>query len=130
MMPAQKFEKICHDLSEIGDSVTISCYKDSVMFSATDGLVSGAIDVKRTASSAVADRNVSIGMDEPLFLSEVYSLEHLIRFTKATPLAAQVKLSLAHHVPLAVEYAITKEHAERSKVVGHIRYLLAPELED
>ena len=43
-------------------------------------------------------------------------------FTKATPLSPHVILSLSPEVPLVVEYDIED--------VGHVKYFLAPKIED
>ena len=40
-MPASEFQRICRDLSQIGDSVTIACTKDGVRFSASGDLGTG-----------------------------------------------------------------------------------------
>jgi proliferating cell nuclear antigen len=40
-MPSAEFQRICRDLSQIGESVTICCTKDGVRFSASGDLGSG-----------------------------------------------------------------------------------------
>lgn len=125
-MPAHKFQRICRDLSQIGDAVTISCAKDCVRFAASGDLGSGNIKLQQTASSDDPDEAVTIQMNEAICLS--FALKYLIHFGKATPLASQVKLQLAPDVPLVVEYSIIG--GEDDAEVGHIRYYLAPKIDE
>eukprot|EP00967_Tisochrysis_lutea_P046989 scaffold57175_cov35-Tisochrysis_lutea.AAC.3 len=59
-------------------------------------------------------------MEEPVCLN--FALRYLNFFTKATSLSDTVILSLSADVPLVVEYRINE--------LGHIRYYLAPKIED
>lgn len=59
-------------------------------------------------------------MQEPVSLT--FACKYLISFTKATPLSAQVQLSMSADVPLVVEYVVQD--------LGYIRYYLAPKIED
>lgn len=61
-----------------------------------------------------------VEMDEPVCLN--FALRYLNFFTKASSLSDTVILSLSADVPLVVEYRIAE--------LGHIRYYLAPKIED
>ena len=43
-LPSSEFQRICRDLSQIGDSVVISCTKEGVKFSASGDLGTGTAD--------------------------------------------------------------------------------------
>jgi proliferating cell nuclear antigen len=124
-MPANKFQRICRDLTQIGDAITISCAKDCVRFAANGDLGSGSIRVNQTSSSDKPEEAVTVTMQEPICLS--FAVKYLNHFAKATPLAGQVSLSLSPDVPLVVEYTIKDEDDED---VGHIRYYLAPKIDE
>lgn len=96
-MPAQKFQRICRDLSQISESVVISCAKDGVRFAASGDLGSGNVKLFQTASQDSGEK-VVVKMSEPICLR--FALKHLNQFSKATPLSAQVELSLSPEVPL------------------------------
>ena len=49
-MPSSEFQRICRDLTQIGDSVVIECKKEGVKFSASGDLGSGNILLKQSAS--------------------------------------------------------------------------------
>lgn len=91
-----------------------------VKFSASGDV--GAANVKLAQTSAMdkEEEAVSIEMQEPVTLT--FACRYLNSFTKATPLSAQVQLSMSADVPLVVEYKVHD--------YGHIRYYLAPKIED
>lgn len=124
-MPSNKFQRICRDLAQIGDAVTISCAKDCVRFAANGDLGSGTVRVNQNSSADKPDEAVTVKMSEPICLS--FALKYLNQFAKATPLSPQVKLQLAPDVPLVVEYAIKNEDDDNS---GYVRYYLAPKIDE
>lgn len=97
-LPSHKFQRICRDLSQIGDSVTISCAKDGVRFAAKGDLGSGTVRLNQTASADKPEDAVTVKMSEPIVLS--FALKYLNHFARATPLSSQVSLSLSKDVPL------------------------------
>jgi len=128
-MPSSKFQRICRDLAQIGDSIQISCTKEGVRFQASGDLGSGKVTVHQTASQDKKEETVSIQMSEPICLS--FAVKYLNYFSKATPLSTQVCLSLAPDVPLVVEYKITGESEDDDEVDhGYIRYYLAPKIDE
>ena len=124
-MPSSKFQRICKDLGQIGDAITISCSKNDVRFAATGDLGSGNVRLNQNATVDSPDESVSIKMQEPICLA--FAVKYLNHFAKATPLSAQVRLQMAPDVPLVIEYSI--EECDGCEV-GHIRYYLAPKIED
>lgn len=124
-MPAAKFQRICKDLGQIGDAVTISCSKNDVRFAASGDLGSGNVRLNQNSSIDTPEESVAIKMQEPICLA--FAVKYLNHFAKATPLSTQVRLQMAPDVPLVIEYAI--EDSDGAEV-GHIRYYLAPKIED
>lgn len=119
-MPSGEFQRICRDLSQIGESVVIACTKDGIKFSATGDMGTGNVKLAQTANVDKEEEAVMIEMQEPVTLT--FALRYLNYFTKATPLSPQVSLSMSPDVPLVVEYKIAD--------MGYIRYYLAPKIED
>jgi proliferating cell nuclear antigen len=124
-MPAQKFQRICKDLSQIGEAVTISCSKNDVRFAASGDLGAGNVRLNQTAAADKPEESVQIKMQEPICLA--FAVKYLNHFAKATPLSGQVRLQMAPDVPLVIEYSIEDSDGDE---VGHIRYYLAPKIED
>lgn len=119
-LPAVEFQRICRDLSQVGESVVIDCDKEGVSFAASGDLGTGTVKLAQTAAVDRREEAVDIELREKTTLT--FALRYLNLFTKATPLSAQVKLSMSEDVPLVVEYSIGES--------GHIRYYLAPKIED
>jgi len=119
-MPSAEFQRIVRDLSTIGDTVVISCTKESIKFSVSGDVGSANVTVRQSASADNEENNTTIQLDDPVTLS--FALRYLNLFTRATPLASQVTLSLSSDVPLVVEYKV--------ETLGHIRYYLAPKIDD
>ncbi|KAL6607325.1 proliferating cell nuclear antigen [Neocallimastix californiae] len=118
-MSSAEFQRICRDLSTLSESVTIDCTKEGVKFQAVGDLGAGNITIKQGAS---IDQEESTTIDLQQNCSLTFSLKYLLNFTKATPLASSVTLSMSNEVPLLVEYKINE--------VGFVRYYLAPKIEE
>ena len=120
-MPSGEFSRICRDLQIIGDTCMISASKEGVRFSVEGDLGNGNITLRETSQSDAKDEDkVQIKIDAALELT--FALQFLNMFTKATPLSSTVTLRMAPDVPLLVEYPIASG--------GHIRYYLAPKIDD
>jgi proliferating cell nuclear antigen len=122
-MPSTEFQRICRDLSAIGDTVTISATKEGVKFSVTGDIGSGDMTLRQDdaeTSDEDSSESVMIELEEPV--QQTFALRYLNQFTKATGLSKMVTLSLGPDVPFVTEYAIDD--------LGHIRYYLAPKIDD
>ncbi|KAJ4445137.1 proliferating cell nuclear antigen [Periplaneta americana] len=119
-LPAVEFARICRDLSQFGESVIISCTKEGVKFSSVGDIGAANIKLAQTSNVDKEEQAVTIEMQEPVSLT--FASKYLNSFTKATSLSTVVQLSMSPDVPLVVEYRIGE--------IGHIRYYLAPKIED
>lgn len=119
-LPSAEFARIVRDLQMFGESITIACSKEGIKFSAAGDIGTANVKLAQTAESDKEEETVSIEMQEPV--KQAFSARYLNNFVKATPLCAQVQLSLSNDVPLVCEYKIGD--------IGHIRYYLAPKIED
>lgn len=119
-LPSGEFQRICRDLSQIGDSVVISCTKEGVKFSASGDLGTGNVKLAQTSSTDKEEEAVVVEMNQAVCLT--FALRYLNFFTKATALSPQVTLSMSQDVPLVVEYKIAD--------MGFLRFYLAPKIED
>eukprot|EP01100_Stratorugosa_tubuloviscum_P010264 TRINITY_DN4384_c0_g1_i1.p1 TRINITY_DN4384_c0_g1~~TRINITY_DN4384_c0_g1_i1.p1 ORF type:complete len:274 (+),score=140.68 TRINITY_DN4384_c0_g1_i1:42-824(+) len=119
-LPASEFQRICRDLSIIGDTVVLSATKEGIKFSVSGELGTGNIQCRPNSSADSKDDQTLIDLEAPVTMT--FALRYLSLFTKATPLSNTVKLCMSKDVPLAVEYNIED--------LGYIRYYLAPKIED
>eukprot|EP00042_Codosiga_hollandica_P024684 m.105328 g.105328 ORF g.105328 m.105328 type:complete len:265 (-) comp51640_c0_seq1:76-870(-) len=119
-MPSGEFQRICRDLSQIGESVVVSVAKDGVKFSASGELGKGNVVLKPTVNADKESEQVVIDLQESVTLT--FALRYLNFFTKATSLSESVTISMSKDVPLVVEYKIGD--------IGYLRYFLAPKIEE
>jgi len=122
-MPSAEFQRICRDLTILGDTVVISAHKKGVKFAVNGEMGKGEISVIPT-SDAKDEEKVTVEIEEPVSLT--FALRYLNLFTRATSLATTVSLSMSKDVPVVVEYPIqTKDNDP----IGHVRFYLAPKIE-
>jgi len=120
-MPSGEFQRICRDMTILGDTVVISATKEGVKFSVSGELGVGNITCRPSSEVDAKDgETVTIELEEPVQLT--FALRYLNFFTKATPLSTAVHLSMSQDVPLVTEYRIED--------LGYVRYYLAPKIED
>ncbi|KAK3031035.1 hypothetical protein RJ639_035066 [Escallonia herrerae] len=119
-MPASEFARICKDLSTIGDTVVISVTKEGVKFSTRGDIGTANIVCRQNTSIDKPEEATIIEMQEPVTLT--FALRYMNSFTKATPLASQVTISLSSDLPIVVEYKIAE--------MGYLRFYLAPKIEE
>jgi len=118
-MPSHELQRVVRDLSQFGETITISAIKDSIQFSSDGGLGTGNIKLKQT-STQDEEKCVSIEISE--VLEQQFACRYLNLFTKAAALSSQVKICLSPEVPLMMEFNVGK--------IGHLRFYLAPKIED
>jgi len=119
-LPSSEFSRICRDLSQIGDSLQVTCTKNGVQFSAKGDLGNGAVRLTQYSNVDKEDEAVVIDLQEPC--SATFAIKYLNHFTKAGPLTGRVQLSMSSEVPIVLEYQIEE--------MGYIRYYLAPKIEE
>lgn len=119
-LASSEFTRVCRDLTQFGDTVKISVNKKTVTFSVQSTTGSGAVTLS-SFESADGDNKVEIKCGEPIELS--FALRYLNFFTKAAPLASNVKLNLSNERPLLACFELDDD-------AGFIKYYLAPKVDD
>ncbi|CAO3667595.1 unnamed protein product [Rhizopus stolonifer] len=119
-MPSVKFQEIVRDLSTLSDSITITCTKEGIKFSADGEIARGSVTVKASSSVDDEDESTTIELQQSVAMS--FAVKYLVNFTKATPLSSRVSLNMSADVPLLIDYKLDN--------IGYVRYYLAPKIED
>ncbi|ETO04484.1 hypothetical protein RFI_32911 [Reticulomyxa filosa] len=122
-MPSSELQRICKDLSAIGDTVSISATKEGIKFSVGGDIGSGDMTLRQSDSGEVDgddSEKIMIELEEPV--QQNFALRYLNNFTKASSLSSMVTLSLGTDMPLVIEYKMDN--------LGYIRYYLAPKIDD
>jgi len=120
-IPSADFGKICRDLKEFGETMTIEATKEYIKFSVQGDVGTGNVMLKPRDAEKPEDR-VSLKVQEPV--TATFALRYLVTFGKAAPLAESVELGLGADAPLMVKYVV--ETAEK----GHMQFYLAPKIDE
>lgn len=112
------FTKLCRELHQLSETVTIEASLAYVKFSIDGEVGSGVIEIQ-TNDNANA-RGAGDGKFDKVSLS--FALRYLNMFNKASTLCNYVKLMLAAETPLVVEYEIES--------LGTLKYYLAPKINE
>ncbi|KAI9741111.1 MAG: proliferating cell nuclear antigen [Cirrosporium novae-zelandiae] len=119
-MPSAEFQRVCRDLNQLSESVSIEATKDGVKFAASGDIGNGAVTIRQHSNVDKPENDVSIALSEPVALT--FSLKYLVNFCKASGLSSSVKLCLSSEVPLLVEYGLAGN--------SYLRFYLAPKIGD
>jgi len=119
-MPSAEFQRICRDLTTLGDTVIIAATKEGVKFSVSGEMQSGSTLLGQHTSTDEKEPSTTVELQEPVTLT--FALRYLNMFTKATALSGSVGVSMSKDVPMVVEYRIEE--------LGYVRYYLAPKIDD
>jgi len=120
-LPSSEFLRICRDLKEFGETMTVKAGKDGITFSVQGDLGVGNILLKPREAEK-PEEAVSLTVHEPV--TATFALRYLANFAKAAPLCGSVELSLGPDAPLSVKYDLEK--AEN----GHLQFYLAPKIDE
>eukprot|EP00798_Chlamydomonas_sp_ICE-L_P027539 gene27539-8792_t len=82
--------------------------------------IGDSVVLSATKEGIKEEDNITVNLNEPVSLT--FALRYLNNFSKATALSSHVKISLTKDLPIVVEYPIEN--------MGHVRYFLAPKIED
>jgi len=111
-MHCSEFTRICRDMKEFGDELTIGVNDDSVDFTVRGDFATGGINLKPSSS---------VTIDFGCNLEQSYTLRYLLAFTKAAPLADNVVLELGEEAPLKVSFAFSES--------DNLAFYLAPKID-
>lgn len=113
ILPSVDFQRICRDMSNLGENVTITRKDNMVHFA---------------CSGDFADQSTSIDTEQDDFKGEVgniYSLKYINLFTKATNMCSTMKIHLTEptdRIPIIFVYNVAN--------LGEIEFLLAARLDE
>jgi len=120
-MPSAEFSKICKDLKEFGETMSMKASKEGITFSVQGDIGTGNVILKPRESDKPEEK-VSLTVQEPV--SATFALRYLTNFSKAAPLCGAVEIGLASDAPLLVKFDLEK--AEN----GHMQFYLAPKVDE
>lgn len=114
-MSSSLLTKICKDLKELDDVLTISTDSKSGVTFSVDGAVSKGRVVLRSGTEDITIRSEGT-------VTAKYSLRYLNMFTRASVLSSSVSFKMSADLPLVVKYEVV--HG------GQVQFFLAPKMAD
>lgn len=117
-MPSGEFQRLCRDLTVLGDACAISVTKEGVRFSVDGDVGKGSVTLRPSDS---ADEKEYIKIEMKQVIEQKFALRYLTMFTKASSLSDHVVLTMTNDMPLKIEYSI--------EGLGSLCFYLAPKME-
>eukprot|EP01071_Lankesteria_metandrocarpae_P012528 Lankesteria_metandrocarpae@DN6006_c0_g1_i1.p1 len=115
-LPSRHFSRICNDLSQFADFVTIDVSSREIKFSCKGALGGGS-----TVLKPVDTENEKIQLSVVSEMQMKFALRYLIYFAKSSIFANQTRLSLTPGAPLEVCFFIND-----NSDLGTLKFFLAP----
>jgi proliferating cell nuclear antigen len=107
-LPCADFQKICRDMHNLADTIEIKSIRGQLIFSCHGDFCS--------QETVICDNEVDAAASSDIFQG-VFSLKHLVLFTKCTNLCPTMELYLKNDYPLIIKYDVSS--------LGCIRLVLA-----
>ena len=117
-MSSSEFSRICRELTQITDTLTIETDKESIRFAVSGDIGAGTITLRHNDTDKAEERCL-LEVNENI--SMAYALRYLNLFNKASNLSDMVSLNMSPDIPIVVQYAFE---------LGEIKYFLAPKISD
>jgi proliferating cell nuclear antigen len=117
------FQKICRDMNNLADYMEIRCVHDQLIFSCKGEFCSQETVICDGQKQALQALQQQQHQQQPLpdtadIVQGVFSIKHLVLFTKCTNLSPTMDIYLANDFPLIVKYEVSS--------LGSIHIALAP----
>ena len=103
-VPSAMFQKICRDFSVISETIEIKSIRNKLIFSC-DGQI-GHIEEVITENNEGEGLNIVEQENKNEIIQGVFSIKHLVSFTKCSNLCNTVDLYIKNNFPLIIHYSI------------------------
>ena len=119
-LPSADFQKICRDMHNLAEFMEICSVNNQLIFRCKGDFCEQETVVSDNRSSGGAGGGgASSDSDKSEIVQGVFSIKHLLHFTKCTNLCATTQLYLKNDYPLIIRYDVSS--------LGFIRLALAPQ---
>ena len=107
-MPSKEFNKLCNDLRDIGDTITVTSDSKEISFHVKGDVTEGSIKFAN---------EMGMVMTSPCS----YALKYMCMFSKAFPLSENVELLFSAAIPAMVKF---------DTAIGTLAFFLAPKIDN
>lgn len=98
-MSSSEFSRICRELTQITDTLTIETDKESIRFAVSGDIGAGTITLRHNDTDKAEERCL-LEVNENI--SMAYALRYLNLFNKASNLSDMVSLNMSPDIPIVV----------------------------
>lgn len=114
-IPSGDFQKICRDMSNLSSLIEIKSVSNQLIFTCRGDFAQQETTMGENTTNGIS--YIEKG-DEYEIIQGVFSLKHLVLFTKCTNLCNTIQLFLENDYPLIIAYQVGS--------LGEIKFCLAP----
>ncbi|SBS90978.1 proliferating cell nuclear antigen [Plasmodium malariae] len=118
-MKSKKFQEFTKYLNSIGDNVSISMKKDTMILSTTGS------DIKVTKQFTNDMTDISITCSKSV--SQEFATRYLVMFSRASSLSDEVLISLSPNIPVSIKFNFKQQLTELQDN-SHLTFFLAPKI--
>jgi proliferating cell nuclear antigen len=113
-IPSSDFQKICRDMSNLSNLIEIKSVGSQLIFTCQGDFAQQETVMGESSSNGIS----YLEKVEEKIVQGVFSLKHLVLFTKCTNLCNSIQMFLENDYPLIIAYQIGS--------LGEIKFCLAP----
>ena len=114
-MPSNDFQRMCRDMSNVGENVEIVCENQKLIFKCNGDFASQETIIGE------ATHGLNFSKNDDDVISGTFALKYINLFTKSTNLSNTIELYLKPDYPLILKYNVAN--------LGIIKFCLAPKME-
>lgn len=119
-LPSSDFQKICRDMHNLADLMEIKSIQNQLIFSCKGDFCCQETVICDNDSSSPSSSAIQDDLSNTSEIVQgVFSIKHLVLFTKCTNLCQTMELYLKNDYPLIIKYDVSS--------MGSIRLALAPQ---
>jgi len=117
-LPASDFQKICRDMNNLAELLEIKSTANQLIFTCKGDFCTQETVLGEASAGLTFVENDN--KDD--IIQGIFSLKHLVLFTKCTNLCPTIKMYIKNDYPIVIEYIVAS--------LGIIKLCLAPKVED
>lgn len=118
-MPSLYFQRLCKDMSNISDTLSITSHQNQIVLSCKGDFASQETVIEDNVNMI---EGMSFNQTSSELVSGAYHLKYLVLFNKASSLCNTMEIFMKNNYPLILKYKVAN--------LGELRLCLAPKVED
>ena len=118
-LPSNDFQKLCRDMSNLGDEIEIKSSGNQLEFTISNDWVDQTTVINESCTNGMTYIQ-NLSPDE--VIQGIFSIKKLVTFTKCTNLCQNIEIYLKNDYPIIIKYSVAN--------LGEVKFCLAPKNND